>query len=360
MKALIWFVAVPVILSTQALGFGYFDAMTSGTVLGGFSPYTVALGTVRAVGASEPASMFTNPAQLALHPFTVQLSGSSISWAERVIESDIDKTIRTLMTNNNGLAAVVYPAGGITIGAGIVKVGEFGYDGMTFVFDDNEENEIGVILLESGGSQIEAMGSVSAVISGPLSAGFSGGVRRVAAEYEYTYDSFHFLIPDSAFSWSKRRNEFAWHAGLALTGDLFKSGISYSSETECMDDILAFGGSAYAEHLKKITMGFEAEITSPFDDNRFLGKLFLSMPLTKSLEALTSVSFDDNRVANRAGLGFGMGFSGRVGQFTIGGGVLNRFRARRDTAFPEETSDRVDDSYTIINLGISYTIGDLL
>ncbi len=360
MKALVLSAVILVILSTRALGFGYYDAVTSGTVLGGFSPYTIALGTVRAVGASEPASIFTNPAQVAAHPFTIQLSGSSISWAERVIESDIDKTIRTLMTNNNGLAAVVYPAGCITIGAGIVKVGEFGYDGMTFVFDDNDENEMGVILLESSGSQIEAMGSVSAVISGPLSAGFSGGVRRAAAEYEYTYDSFHFLIPDSSFSWSKSGNEFAWHAGLALTGDLFKSGISYSSETEYMEDILAFGGSAYAEHLKKTTMGFEAEITSPFNDNRFLGKLFLSMPLTKSLEALTSVSFDDNRVANRAGLGFGMGFSGRVGNFTLGMGVLNRFRARMDTAFPDEESDRVDDSYTMINMSVSYTFGGFL
>lgn len=358
MRVFICSVVIMTILSTQASGFGYHDAITNGTVLGGFSPYTVALGSVRAVGASEPASIFTNPAQTATHPFTVQLSGSSISWAERVIESDIDKTIRTLMTNSNGLAAVVFPAGSITIGAGIVKVGEFGYDGMTFIFDDTEENEIGVMLLKSSGSQIEVMGSVSTAISGSLSAGFSGGVRRAAAEYEYEYDSFHFLIPDSSCLWSVYNSEFAWHAGLALDGDLFKSGISYSSETRHMEDILAFGGSAYAEHLKKATIGVEAEITSPFDKNFFMGKLFLSLPLTKSLEALISVSFDDNRVANRAGFGFGMGLSGRVGRFTAGGGILNRFRARKDTAFPSEVSDRVDDSYTIINLGVSYLLGN--
>ncbi|MCK5130975.1 MAG: hypothetical protein KAR40_02355 [Candidatus Sabulitectum sp.] len=353
MRVFTRFVVILSILSTHAFGFGYYDAITNGTVLGGFSPYTVALGTVRAVGVSEPASIFTNPAQVAVHPFSIQLSGSSISWAERVIESDLDKTLRTLMTNSNGLAAVVYPAGGITLGAGIVKVAEFGYDGMTLIYDDPDDPEIGIALLESSGSQIEAMGSVSMVIAGPLSAGFSGGVRRAAAEYQYNFNSFHFLIPDSLYTWSKNSSEFAWHTGLALTGDLFKSGVSYSSETEYMEDILAFGGSAYAEHLKKTTLGFEAEITSPFDKNLFLGKLFLSMPLTKSLEALVSVSFDDNRVANRAGFGFGMGFSGRVGRFTAGGGVLNRFRSREDTAFPDEQSDHVDDSYTIINLGIS-------
>lgn len=360
MRVFTRFVVILSILSTHAFGFGYSDAITNGTVLGGFSPYTVALGTVRAVGVSEPASIFTNPAQIAAHPFSIQLSGSSISWAERVIESDIDKTLRTLITNNNGAAAVVYPAGGITLGAGIVKVGEFGYNGMTLIYDDPDDPEIGLMLLESTGSQIEAMGSLSMVVAGPLSAGFSGGVRRAAAEYLYTFNSFHFLIPDSSYSWSIYNSEFAWHAGLAWDGDLFKSGISYSSETEYMEDILAFGGSAYAEHLKKTTVGFEAEITSPFDNNLFLGKLFLSMPLTKSMEALVSVSFDDNRVANRAGFGFGMGFSGRVGQFTIGGGILNRFRARMNTAFPEETSDRVDDSFTIINLGVSYTLGDFL
>ncbi|MCD4707138.1 MAG: hypothetical protein K8S62_05310 [Candidatus Sabulitectum sp.] len=360
MRASTIIIVILALSGTQAFGFGYHDAITNGTVLGGFSPYTIALGTVRAVGASEPASIFTNPAQIAMHQFTVQLSGSSISWAERVIESDIDKTVRTLMTNSNGLAAVVYPAGGITIGAGVVKVAEFGYEGMHIIFDDPGAPEVGLALLESSGSQVEAMGSVSTVISGPLSAGFSGGVRRAAAEYQYNYASFLFSVPDSSNAWSKEKSEFAWHAGLALNGDLFKSGISYSSETEYMENILAFGGSAYAEHLKKTTVGFEAEITSPFDQNLFLGKLFLSMPLTKSLEALISVSFDDNRVANRAGFGFGMGFSGRVGRFILGGGVLNRFRARMDTAFPDEASDRVDDSYTIINLGVSYSPGDLL
>lgn len=360
MRFLTGLTAILVLYSTQALGFGYFDAMTKGTVLGGFSPYTVALGTVRAVGASEPASMFTNPAQLASHPFTVQLSGSSISWAERVIESDVDKTLRTLMTNNSGMAAVVYPAGGITIGAGIARVVEFGYDGMSLIYDDPDDPEIGVAILDSEGSQIEVMGSVSMVISGPLSAGFSGGSRLTSVEYQYDFCSYHFLIPDSSYSWVKENSEFAWHAGLSLNGDIFKSGISYSSETLYMEDIIALGGSAFAEHLKKATVGFEAELASPLDQNLFLGKLFFSMPLTKSLEALLSVSFDDNRVANRSGFGFGMGFSGRVGQFTIGGGVLNRFRARKNSAFPQETSDRIDDSYTIINLGVSYTIGDFL
>ena len=103
MKVLIGFAALLVFLSTQAFGFGYYDAVTDGTVLGGFSPYTVALGTVRAVGASEPASIFTNPAQVAVHPFSVQLSGSSISWAERVKKTTVGfeagKISRLMITN---------------------------------------------------------------------------------------------------------------------------------------------------------------------------------------------------------------------------------------------------------------------
>lgn len=80
------------------------------------------------------------------------------------------------------------------------------------------------------------------------------------------------------------------------------------------------------------------------------------MPLAKSLEALVSVSFDDNRVANRAG--FGIGYSGQIGRFRVGGGILNRFRARENTNFPGEFANRVDDSYTILNLGISYLISN--
>lgn len=240
MKVLIGFAAVLVILSTQASGFGYYDAVTDGTVLGGYSPYTVALGTVRALGASEPASIFTNPAQVAVHPFSVQLSGSSISWAERVIETDINKTIRTLMTNSNGMAAVVYPLGDITIGAGMVKVAEFGYDGMNLILDDQETTEIGIELLVSSGSQIETMGSVSMVIAGPLTAGFSGGVRRAEAEYQYSFNSYHFLIPDSSYTWSKSNSEFAWHAGLALDGELFQMRFLIELMTRIQLSILAY------------------------------------------------------------------------------------------------------------------------
>ncbi len=359
MKYLNGLFLILVIASSPVFGYGYHDSITNGTVLGGFSPYTVALGTVRAVGVREAASIFTNPAQTANYPFTIQLSGSSISWTERVIENDIDKTIRTQIINSNGMAAIVYPLGGITIGAGVTKVGEFGYDGMTSIFEHPSSYVlIGLEVLQAQGSQIEAMGSISTMISGDFSAGISGGIRRAQADYQYFYDSYQVLVPDSSLLWSQYSKEFAWHAGLALNGQIFKSGLSYASETEHMKDIIALGGSAFAEHIQNVTVGFEAEVTSPFNKNQFMGKLFLRMPLKDSMEAMVSVSFDDNRVANRAGLGFGMGFSGRLGNFSIGGGLLNRFRARRNTAFPNEESDRIDDSYTIFNFGVSYLIGD--
>ncbi len=351
-------ILILIIGSSPVFGYGYYDSITNGTVIGGFSPSMVALGTVRAVGAAEAASIFTNPAQTANHPFTIQLTGSSISWTERVIDNDIDKTIRTQIINSNGMAAVVYPFGGITVAAGVAKVAEFGYDGMTLIYERPGSPIIGIEVLQVQGSQVELMGSISTSISGNLSAGFSGGIRRAQSEYQYFYDSYQFLVPDSSLVWSKNSKEFAWHTGLALNGQIFKSGVSYSSETEYMEDIIAFGGSAFAEHIQNTTVGFEAEVTSPFDKNLFIGKLFLRMPLKDSMEAMVSVSFDDNRVANRAGLGFGMGFSGRMGNFAIGGGILNRFRARRDTAFPNEESDRVDDSYTIFNLGVSYLMGN--
>lgn len=354
----LFLILILTVASSPVLGYGYYDSNTNGTVLGGFSPYTVALGTVRAVGAAEAASIFTNPAQTANLPFTIQLSGSSISWTERLIENDIDKVNRSQVIHSNGMAAVVYPFGGITVAAGVAKVVEFGYSGVNVIYDSVNSPITGIEVLQAQGSQIEVMGSISAVVSGRLSAGFSGGIRRAQSDYEYYYDSYQPLVPDSSLIWSRDSREFAWHTGLALNGQLFKSGVSYSSETEYMEDIIAFGGSAFAEHIKNTTVGFEAELTSPFDKNLFLGKLFLRMPLKDSMEALVSVSFDDNRVANRAGFGFGLGFSGRVGNFAIGGGLLNRFRARKNTAFPNEESDRVDDSYTIINLGVSYLIGN--
>ncbi len=78
------------------------------------------------------------------------------------------------------------------------------------------------------------------------------------------------------------------------------------------------------------------------------------MPLRSNLNALTSVSFDDQRVANRAGLGFGIGFAWTLNELEVNGGLLSRFRARRDTAFPEETSYRIDDGFAAFSLGLTY------
>lgn len=359
MRTFAIFSIVLAISATQALGFGYYDSITKGTIVPGITPSTTALGSVRALGVTEAASIFFNPAQTAFLSADIQLAGSSIQWTERVIQTDIEKTVRTYMTNDNGTAAVVYPLGPFVIGAGIAKIGEFGYEGSHTVYDDPSDPELGVAVLYASGSQWETLGSISAAVTDQFSVGFSGGLRTVDAEYHYEFNSHQFLLPDSTAYWTEEDQAFSWHAGAALTGEIFKSGVSYSSKTDYMDDIIAFGASALAPHLKNTTVGFEAQMASPFEDNRFLGNLFFQMPLTETMNALTSVSFDDNRVANRAGLGFGIGFDLRINRFSVGGGLLSRFKARKNTAFPNEQSDRVDDSSTMFSLGVSYLLSDL-
>lgn len=358
MKTFIITSAVIAILVSQAFGFGYYDSITKGTIVPGLTPSSTALGSLRALGITEAASIFLNPAQTAALSADIQLAGSTIQWSERVIQSDVEKTVRTLMTIDNGTAAVVYPAGPVVIGAGIAKIGEFGYEGSHTVYDDPENPELGVAVLYADGSQWETLIGVSTMIKGSLSAGISGGFRTVNADYRYEFNSHRFLIPDSSALWSVEDQEFSWHAGLAMGGEIFKSGVSYSSETDYMDDIIAFGASAVAPHLNNTLVGFEAQISSPLDHNRFMGNMFFQMPLTETLNALTSVSFDDNRVANRAGLGFGLGFDLRINRFTVGGGLLSRFKSRKNTAFPNEQSDRVDDSSTSFSIGVSCLLGD--
>jgi len=339
-------------------GFGYYDSMTNGTVIPGLSPSTSALGSAKAIGIDEAVCLFTNPAMTAGLPLTIQGNAASISWSERVLESDIEKTVRTLTTFDNITAAAVYPLGRISLGAGYAKVAEFGYEGTHTLFDNPEDPPMGVELLYVTGGQWETMGSVSIELSESVSAGFSGGMRSVRAEYEYDFNSERFSIPDSSSEWTIDRSDFAWHAGVHLDGDLFKSGCCYSSGTEYMEESVSIGISAFAEHLKNITVGFEGELISPLDSNHFIGKLSVIMPLTKNLDALTSASFDDQRVANRAGFGFGLGFNGHIDRFNLGIGIINRFRARKDTAFPNETADRVDDSVTQFVFGIGYSFTD--
>ncbi len=346
------------VFATSAFSFGYYDSITRGTMIQGLSPATTSLGSVRALGVQEPVGVFFNPAQTAALPFGVQLTCSSIQWSESVIQTDVEKMVRTYLTHDNGAAAIVYPAGIFVVGAGIAKVGEFGYEGSHTVYDDPDDPEIGVAVLYADGVQWETLGSVSAMITDKMSAGISAGMRTVHADYAYIFNSHEYLIPDSSSVWSVDDREFAWHAGIALDGEMFDSGISYSSETDYMDDIIAFGASALAPHLKNTTVGLEAQIASPLDHNRFVGDMFVKMPFNTKLNALVSVSFDDNRVASRAGLGFGLGFDLRLGRFDLAVGLLNRFKSRKNTAFPNEQSDRVDDSFTMLTLGVSSFFGN--
>lgn len=358
MKQLLLQATALLLLSGVSLGFGYFDAITDGTPIAGLSPAAVALGSAKAIGIREAVTIFTNPAMTSGLPGVLQVSAAPIYWTERVLESDVDKTVRTLRTFDNFSGAATWPVGGLTVGAGYAKVAEFGYEGTHVLYDEPDDPPIGMEVLYASGGQWEAMGSISMEVAGPLSAGFSGGIRSARADYEYFFNSERYSIPDSSSQWNLDSDEFAWHAGLAFDGDLFKSGICYSSPTEYMEDAVSVGVSAYAEHLKKITVGFEGELLSPFDANHFLGKLSVIMPLTKNLNALTSASFDDQRVANRAGFGFGMGFSGNIGRFDLGMGILNRFKSRKDSGFPNESADRVDDSFTQFSFGISYAFTD--
>jgi hypothetical protein len=335
-------------------GFGYHDSMTNGSPIPGLSPLSLALGSVKAVGVSEAASIFTNPAQTSFSGASLQVVGAFSVWKEKVLQSDIEKSVRTLTSANNFTGAVIYPVYGITLGAGAARVAEFSYVGTHTVFNDPSKPPVGTAILEASGGQWEMLGSVSTVVTGSLAAGFSGGVRTAGADYTYQFNSQSPVVPDSSRQWSFDEREFAWHAGLAWQGDLFSSGFSYSSGTSRMEDVLALGGSAFAAHLRNITVGFEAELASPADQNRFKGKLFIHMPLRAELNAHTSVSFDDQRVANRAGFGFGLGFDLELGGLNLASGVLTRFTARKNTAFPDEESDRVDDSITQFNVGLVY------
>lgn len=357
MRNAAYLVATVLFIVSLSSGFGFYDSVNSGTPLPGLSPASAALGTSRAIGVPEPACLFTNPAKTAGLSLSAQLIGSGVSWTERVLESDVEKTVRTYLTASNFTGAVLVPVAGFSLSAGYAKVAEFGYEGTHTVYNAAGDKVIGVEILYADGGQWEAMGGLSKVIVGSLSAGLSAGMRIASANYEYDYNSSNIAIPDSVSMWSLDEKEFAWRAGLALGGDLFNSALSYASETEYMEDVIAIGISAFAPHLNSITVGFEGELTSPLDQNHFLGKLSVIMPLRTNLNALTSVSFDDQRIANRAGLGFGLGFNLILDRVDLSGAVISRFKARKNSAFPDEESDRVDDGVTQFSLGVNYRFG---
>lgn len=331
-------------LSGIARGFGYHDSFTNGTPISGITGRNATLGGIRALPALSPAGIFMNPGELGfIDGFAVSVDGGMLRWTETVY--DMFRANRGGQVIGAATLAAASDLGPLTAAAGVAKVADFDYSGTHNSFNPYTGYLDSVEVAFVTGSQWEYLAGVSTMLAGSVSAGVSGGVRVMSADYDYFFSDKTFGGGDSTAQWSRSGSEFCWHAGLVAASPLVSAGVSYSSGTEFYSPSLAFGGSVVSPHINNTITGFEAEIVSPFDRNDFTGKLFIESPITSRFDIRTAVLFYEGYESSRTSLGFGLGGGYRSGEnLDLSVGCLLNSRSRSGNAFPGESADRIEDA----------------
>lgn len=331
-------------LSGLALGFGYHDSFSNGTPNSGITARNATLGGIRALPSYTPAGIFMNPGELGcLDGFTVSVDGGLLRWTETVY--DIFRANRGGQVIGAATGAVATRLGPLVAAAGFAKVADFDYAGTHNSFNPFTGYLDSVEVAYVTGNQWEYLAGVSTRLSDVVSAGVSGGVRTMSADYEYFFSDKTFGGGDSTAEWSRSGTEFCWHAGFVAMSDLVSAGVSYTSGTEFYSPSIAFGGSVVSPHINNTRTGFEAEIVSPLDRNDFTGKLFIESPITDRFDIRTAVLFNEGYESSRTSLGFGLGGGYRSGEnLDLSVGCLLNSRSRSGSAFPGETADRIEDA----------------
>ena len=352
-----WLLISLLLLSTSiVIGYGFHDALNLGNGIDAVGIRSAALGGCKVFGADGPVAVLLNPASLSkVEGFMVSTSGAIVAWSEAIIDST-STTKRAGTGFGTATGAFAFRASpALVFAAGASKVMDNQYDGTHYLPNDPSHPEIDrVEILTASGGLWEALGGFSYEISETMSVGASAGLRFGSADYEYTFDESYTPYTDSTSTWSWEESEFCYHAGFTLDDGILSAGAAYTSSSDHYLSRVSLAARAVAEHLANSRMGFEAEITSPFEENYFQGKLTLETPIRDDINILTGVGFYDGKNMNRTGFTFSLGGNYRVGDILLETAMYSSGRSRRSTSFPSEYSDSVEDNWTLFSLGISY------
>ncbi len=358
-SSLITFILILFIVPVVCFGYGFHDALNYGNSINVISVRSASLVGIRVFGAEGASAVFLNPASLSnVNSFNMTASTSLITWSEEVVDSTviIERSGAGLGSFTGAAAYRIGPD--MVIGAGITKVSDHQYDGTHFLPDDPSHPGIDIVeMLKAKGGLCEALGGASWSFSGSITAGVSAGLRFGEVTYAYIYDEKYTPQIDSTSSWSWNLSEACYHVGFLLADDELSAGMCYTSgSSDHYYSRISIAGRARAEHIGNTTMGFEGEIVDPFDNQFFIGKLFLETPIRSNMNIFAGVGFNEGENMNRVGLAFSVGGNYSTGRVRVDCALSHSGRSRKSTSFPNEYSDYVDDSWTHFCLGLQYMI----
>ncbi len=353
---------IVLLLPSALLAWGFHDGIGNGSPLLCVTTKSSAMGGVWSLPSAGAASIFLNPAELSMlgGPF-INTTISIVQWssyANGVVDFD------EYSSGNTGAVTLAFGteiSDAVSVGAGITKVSEFGFDGIFFLTDEigvNSYEVVAIDVLDAHGSLWEANTGVSVILNDWLTAGVSGGIRFGKGSWNRRHDIVDPLAFDDTTSMEWEEEDFCLHAGILMPLEFGTFGLSGTNATGRYRSRIAVGFQREFSILYGSTLGVEFDIQSIEEKNPAVsGRVFANLAeMMPHVRSTYSIGFNRASDYQHAAACLGTGAFINFGKLEIELGVSWMSRSRAGYAFPEPFITNIDDAGTYYSAGLSWKL----
>lgn len=355
---LIFSVACP----SLVLAWGFHDALDYGTPLTCVTSKSCAMGGIWSLPSSGPASIFLNPAELSMLDGAEITAGTGlIQWHSYVNgELGFNHHDSGIVMGTFTAAAGTVISDAVSIGAGISRISDFGFEGVNKLIDNIGFGMYKIVvidILDSHGTLWELNGGVSVELADWLKAGASGGLRFGSGSWIMIHTLNDQSVPDDTTSGDWKESDICAHIGFLMPFEFGTFGVSGTNSSDRYRSRVAVGFQKDFEILYGSTLGLEFDIQSienePEISGRFFGYMAEMFPHTRSIY---SVGFCRPSNYHKAALSISTGACIDFDRLGIDLAVSWRSRSRDGHSFPDEYIAHIDDSGTYYNVGLNWKL----
>lgn len=351
-----------IIYPSGVSAWGYYDSMENGSPIVCITTRSSTMGGVWSLPSSGAASIFLNPAELSM------LDGTFINFTAAIVQWN--SVVTGVLDYNNydsGYTGAVTLAAGtaisddVSIGAGIAKVSDFRFNGISTIREEigvNAYQVFAIDLLDSHGTLWEANTGISVVINDWLTAGVSGGIRFGKGSWNLRHDIADPLAVDDTTIVEWEENDFCAHAGILMPFEFGTFGLTGTNATSRYLSRIAVGFQKELVILHGSIIGVEFDIQSIEDKNPAVsGRTFIYLTeMMPNVRSTYSVGFHRASDYQRAALCLGTGAFIDFGQVNLDLGISWMSRSRAGYSFSEPFISSIDDYGTYYSAGLSWRL----
>lgn len=346
------------LVSTSALGYGYIDAYSKGSVMPGIDAVSHGFGGVSSLDVGG-MNLFGNPAELVSFNPAINTSLGAL-----ILKQTVDDGLGKHTLTYAGLGAssiqMGFEAANVEFALGIAKIRDYTYKGEYFFLDS-----IGLESVIAGFENITVSGATweSAVAVGTqilpgTNLGIAGGYRFGDVSYTYNWHHFDESIDDSISTWNTDEPGIVWRAGLSQSlGVSTTAGVVYSSKTDNCPASIAAG--IRVGNLGAFSPGFgvEARIYDAEENMHWVANIFGGMHPEQNLYFRGALVLSSRGGSeSNASLGLSIGATIDLGRTDITG-AFNYGSENRDDevlGFPE--AEAIQDVITAFSFGATFDL----